>query len=123
MSQYGNQVPQLGGLPFMPFSGTSGLGGGSVHGSKYGGMAKPGFGQPNPMFGMGGMGIGAPRNTVMTNLDMFSGSALGTNVSQSEFAPFAMQQQRPMSTFSMATSVNPFAGPSMIRQMKNCSIH
>jgi chitin synthase len=28
-------------------------------------------------------------------------------------APFAQQQQRPMSTFSMATSVNPFAGPSM----------
>jgi chitin synthase len=119
MSQYGNQVPQLGGLPFMPFSGAGGLGGGSVHGSEYGGMAQPGFGQPNPMFGMGGMGMGpgAPRNTVMTNLNMFSGSAPGTNASQSGFAPpsapFAMQQQRPMSTFSMATSVNPFAGPSM----------
>lgn len=102
----------------MPFAGTGGLG--SVHGSEYGGMAQAGFAQPNPMFAMGAMGMppGVPRNSVMTNLNMFGGSGQGgTGGSQSGFAPPMApmgMQARPMSTFSMATSVNPFAaGPSM----------
>ena len=115
-SQYGGQAPQLGGLPFMPFAGTGGLG--SVHGSEYGGMAQSGFGQPNPMFAMGAVGMppNVPRNSVMTNMNMYGGSGQGTNASQSGFAPPAApfgMQQRPMSTFSLATSVNPFAGPNM----------
>lgn len=113
MSQYA--IPQL---PFMPFS----TGPGSIHGSEYGGMAMPG---PIPYQGTGsvyamsmmppvmpGMPM-APRNTVMTNMNMFPGDVNG---SQGGFAPPAapgMMSQRPMSTFSMATSVNPFAGPSM----------
>lgn len=109
MSQYG--LPQL---PFMPFGG----GPGSIAGSDYGGqMPMPGpmpyqntgsmYGMMPPMMPM------APRNTVMTNMNMFGGDVGG---SQAGFAaPMApgLQEQRPMSTFSMATSVNPFAGPSM----------
>lgn len=99
----------------MPFSSNGGFG--SVHGSEYGGMAQQGFAQPNPMFGMGAMGMppNVPRNSVMTNLNMYGGSGQGTNASQSGFAPpMALgMQQRPMSTFSLATSVNAFAGPSM----------
>lgn len=135
MQGYGG-VPQLGSLPYLPFGG----GPGSVHGSEHGdfmgpmnpaltgstsmyGMGMPGMGMGMGM-GMGGMNMGAPRNTVMTNMNMFSGSTPGTNASQSNFAgaggmggmipPSALgMQQRPMSTFSLATSVNPFAGPSM----------
>ncbi|KAI0337964.1 glycosyltransferase family 2 protein [Trametopsis cervina] len=117
-SHYGGQqslsqfaIPQL---PFMPFGG----GPGSVHGSDYGGqMSMPG---PIPYQGTGSMyGMMppmmppmAPRNTVMTNLNMFGGDATG---SQLGFAPPmapGLHEQRPMSTFSMATSVNMFAGPS-----------
>ena len=56
----------------------------------------------------------APRNTVMTNLNMFGGDASGSQAGGFA-APMApgLQETRPMSTFSMATSVNPFAGPSM----------
>lgn len=48
----------------------------------------------------------APRNTVMTNMNMFSGEGVAPQFTGTGGA-------RPMSTFSMATSVNPFAGPSM----------
>ena len=119
MSHYGGQatmsqyaIPQL---PFMPFAG----GPGSVHGSEYGGMAMPG---PIPYQGTGSVYAMsmmppvmpmAPRNTVMTSMNMFPGGDV--NGSQGGFAPPqapGMMSQRPMSTFSMATSVNPFAGPS-----------
>jgi chitin synthase len=66
----------------------------------------------------------APRNSVMTNLNMFGGPGMGGSmgggmgmgmgmggtgsVTSQSLGPggFSMQQ-RPMSTFSMATSVNP----------------
>ncbi|TFY68562.1 hypothetical protein EVJ58_g936 [Rhodofomes roseus] len=119
LSQYGGQpvmsqysIPQL---PFMPMGG----GPGSVAGSEYGGhmpMAMPmGYQNTGSMYGMMPT---APRNTVMTNLNMFGGSAdMDATGSQHSghglAAPMMPIAQRPMSTFSMATSVNPFAGPSM----------
>ncbi|KAI0076909.1 chitin synthase [Panus rudis PR-1116 ss-1] len=115
MSQFG--VPQL---PFMPFAG----GPGSTAGSDFGGampMMPPmpyqntGSLYHQPTGSMYGMMPNAPRNTVMTNMNMFSGGDL--HGSQSGFNPTPpgpIGEQRPMSTFSMATSVNPFAGgPSM----------
>ncbi|KAH8092468.1 chitin synthase [Cristinia sonorae] len=104
MSQYG--LPQL---PFMPFGG----GPGSVAGSDYGGqMVFPpqamsmGYQHTGSMYGMMPQ---APRNTMAPNLNMF-----GADGSQSGFAPPPpIGDTRPMSTFSLATSVNPFAGPSM----------
>ena len=102
MPSYG--LPQL---PFMPFGG----GPGSIMGSDYAAqmpMAQPmGYQATGSMYGMM---PGAPRNTVMTNLNMFGGDG-----SQGGFAPPPQigMDTRPMSTFSLATSVNPFAGPSM----------
>ncbi|PCH40709.1 glycosyltransferase family 2 protein [Wolfiporia cocos MD-104 SS10] len=111
LSQYGGQpVMSQYNLPQLPFMPT----GGSVTGSEYGPV-----GMPAPMpyqhtASMYGMMPNAPRNTIMTNLNMFGGER-DTTGSQSGFAPPGSMpaMQRPMSTFSMATSVNPFAGPSM----------
>jgi chitin synthase len=106
MSQY---APQL---PFMPYAG----GPGSYAGSDHGGnavqmpMAMPPMGFPpggNPF----GMMPNVPRNTMMS-MGMFgsgasqSGSVLGVG-------PSFAAAQRPMSTFSMATTAGQFAGPSM----------
>ncbi|KAF8509357.1 chitin synthase [Hysterangium stoloniferum] len=78
-------TPQLPTMPFMPMGG----GPGSMHGSDYGGMPQMGFPSAGSMYGMT-----AP-------MSMF-GAGLGG-------PPPAMGR---MSTFSMATSVNPFATPS-----------
>ena len=93
----------------MPFGG----GPGSIMGSDYAAqmpMAQPmGYQATGSMYGMM---PGAPRNTVMTNLNMYGGDVSG---SQGGFAPPMAPgiHQRPMSTFSLATTVNPFAaGPS-----------
>lgn len=119
MSTFGG--PQL---PFMPF-----VGGSMAGGSDYGGPTA-GMGMMNPMMTGGMMGyqntgsvygmpmMGAPRNTVMSNFGMFGGGAgSGMGAGSMEGAPMGSGLglgggQRPMSTFSMATSVNPFAGPS-----------
>lgn len=105
MSQFG-VIPQL---PFMPFGG----GPGSMAGSDYGGhMAMPSMGYQNTGSAYGMMPAD-PRNTMMTNLNMFGG---GTGSQIGGFGgapPSAGVQQRPMSTFSMATTANMFAGPSM----------
>jgi chitin synthase len=103
MSQYAG-APQL---PFIPFSGSPG----SIVGSEFGGnMSMPQIPHQNTG-SMYGMMPNAPRNTVMTNLNMFGGEGMG---GQFAGAPSpALGGLRPMSTFSMATSVNPFAGPSM----------
>ncbi|KAI0638620.1 chitin synthase [Trametes polyzona] len=103
------------GLPQLPFMGGFG-GSGSVHGSDYGGQMP----MPNPLAyqhtgSMYGMMPNAPRNTVMTNMNMFGGAG-DIHGSQGGFAPPMApgMMQRPMSTFSLATTVNPFAGgPSM----------
>ncbi|KAF8076925.1 glycosyltransferase family 2 protein [Lyophyllum atratum] len=100
--QYG--VPQL---PFMPF----GNGPGSAAGSDYGHMpmVMPQLSYQNTgsMYGM--MGPGMAMNPMMSG--MFGGSMNG---SQSGFAPPSAPglQQRPVSNFSLATTANPFAGPS-----------
>ena len=108
MSQF--NAPQL---PFMPFGG----GPGSAAGSDYGHMMtmppqlpQMGYQNTGSMYGMMPPAM-APRNTMMTGMGMFDGSIHG---SQSGAMPPAQGlHQRPMSTFSMATSVNPFAGPSL----------
>ncbi|PPQ66863.1 hypothetical protein CVT24_008571 [Panaeolus cyanescens] len=104
MSQYGG--PQL---PFMPF----GSGPGSVTGSDYGHMpmvTPMGFQNTGSMYGMMPPSA-APRNTMMTGLNIFgSGSQSGSQINAT--APSAPGMQR-MSTFSLATTVNPFSGPSL----------
>ncbi|KAH9939246.1 chitin synthase [Epithele typhae] len=106
LSHYG--APQSAfGAPQLPFMGFNN---GSVHGSDYGG-AMPMAG-PMTMYGM--MPPNAPRNTMMP---MFTGGG-SVHGSQGGFAPpmapgLMGMQQRPMSTFSLATTVNPFSsGPS-----------
>ncbi|KIM26865.1 glycosyltransferase family 2 protein [Serendipita vermifera MAFF 305830] len=115
-------MPQL---PTMPF-------GGSDHGgmsmNEFGAM--PGFGYAGSAYGgsaFGGAGPNVPRNSVMTNLNMFGhgggmgsmsgmsnmGMGMGFGTMGSAAPPSAFPggfsaQQRPMSSFSMATSVNPF---------------
>lgn len=115
LSQYGGQpVMSQYGLPQMPFMPMGG-GPGSVVGSEFGHMSMVmpmGYQNTGSMYGMM---PNAPRNTVMTNLNMFSGGGVDANGSQHSglAAPMMPVAQRPMSMFSMATSVNPFAGPSM----------
>ena len=102
-------MPQL---PFMPFSG----GPGSVAGSDFGGgmpmMPPMGYQTTGSVYGMM---PNAPRNTVMTNLNMFGGDTTGSQSGGfNPTPPGPIGDTRPMSTFSMATSVNPFnSGPSM----------
>ncbi|KAF9463705.1 glycosyltransferase family 2 protein [Collybia nuda] len=110
VSQFG-ALPQL---PFMPFGG----GPGSVAGSDYGGqmpMAMPPMGYQNTgsMYGMMPPGGAMPMNPMASNMfgGSFGGSQAGGFGGVPPSAPFA-SQQRPMSTFSLATTVNPFAGPS-----------
>jgi chitin synthase len=113
MSQYGQQqsmsqfaAPQL---PFMPFAG----GPGSVAGSDYGGQMP--MGMPYQQTGGSMYGMMMPQHTgsvygmpppSMMGMGMYGGA----DGSQSVVGGPSMA--RPMSTFSMATSVNAFAGPS-----------
>ena len=112
MASYG--PPQI---PFMPLGGGPGSAAGSDYG--HGHMPVPmippiGYQNTGSMYGM----MPAPRNTVMSGMNMF-GSGGSMSGSQAGAMPPTLPplgggiQQRPMSTFSMATSVNPFAGPSM----------
>lgn len=107
----------------MPFGG----GPGSAAGSDYGGrmpmapVMPMGYQNTGSLYGMPmGMGMNAmmppaamdPRTTMMAG--MMTGGSFGGSQSGA-FAPPTMpasQEQRPVSTFSMATTVNPFAGPS-----------
>ncbi|KAI0284198.1 hypothetical protein BGY98DRAFT_582172 [Russula aff. rugulosa BPL654] len=104
MSQY-DGVPQL---PVMP------LGGGfnsSPAGSKYGGhmpVTTLPYQNTASIYGM----------PMMTGLNMFGGPMTGGGLSASQSAAGAIPpsvgvDQRPMSTSSLATSVNQFAGPSL----------
>lgn len=116
----GASAPQLGALPFVPF----GSGPGSHTGSDYGtGMGHAGFMNPlapqanfmgtPSVYGMGGMGT----------MSMLGGMGAGGSGSQlggvgpgpGMAPPMALgMQQRPLSTFSLATTMNPFAGgPNM----------
>ena len=114
----------------MPFGGSDhgGMGPGMSM-NEFGGM--PGYGYAGSAYGesaFGGAGAVAPRNSVMTNLNMFGhgggmgsmsgmsnmGMGMGFGTMGSNAPPSAFpaggfgSQQRPMSSFSMATSVNPF---------------
>jgi len=106
MPQYG--LPQL---PFMPF----GSGPPSIAGSDYNHMMNMPpqmvYQNTGSVYGMVPPGM-AQRSTMMTGMNMFSSGA-SLSGSMSGPLPPSMPQQRPMSTFSMATSVNPFAGPSL----------
>lgn len=108
LSHYGTgQQPQL---PSMPFGG----GPGSIAGSDYGHMGMPmmpplGYQNTGSMFGM-------MPPSMMPQMNMF-GSGGSNHGSQYGGVPPSLPPlgggQRPMSTFSMATNVNPFAGPSL----------
>ena len=104
MSQYGSGIPQI---PFIPPVG-------SQPGSEYGG-AMPIIPMPYQNTGsVYGMMPSGPRTTMTSNFNMFGGGMGGVAMSSpSATDPAMQQQQRPMSMFSLATSVNPFAGPSM----------
>ncbi|KAF9809147.1 hypothetical protein IEO21_07548 [Rhodonia placenta] len=69
-----------------------------------------------------GMMLNAPRNTIMTNLNMYGGEGDASG-SPSGFAPPGRipAMQRPMSMFSLATSVNPFATHESRRRPHQCT--
>lgn len=98
-------------LPFMPFAG----GPGSVAGSDYGQMPmmmpQMNYQNTGSMYGM--MPPGMPMNPMGQSMNMFGGSnGSHTGGFAPPSAPGLGGQQRPMSNFSLATTVNPFAGPS-----------
>lgn len=125
LSHYGapqqHALPQL---PYVPFTG--GLG--SAAGSEYGGHMSMGptmamgYQHTGSMYGMPmGMGMNPmmspaamdPRATMMSG--MMTGGSFGSQAGAfvPPTMPGASKDSRPLSTFSMATTVNPFAGPSM----------
>lgn len=108
MSQYGGGLPQI---PLMPFGG----GPPSVTGSDYGANTMPmlptlGYQNTGSMYGMPlGMNMG-----MLGSGSIHGSQAGGLGGMPPSANPFGgPSQQRPMSTFSFATSVNPFATPSM----------
>jgi chitin synthase len=112
----GMNMPWMGSQAGSDYGGNGG--GGSMH------MGMMGM-NPYMMGSMGSMGMvnnpyaastlgGVPRNSVMTNLNMFSGG-VGAHVTGNSGFELGMgggtaNSARPMSTFSMATTVNPLAG-------------
>ncbi|KAF9007947.1 chitin synthase-domain-containing protein [Cyathus striatus] len=110
MPQYA--APQL---PFMPFGGGPGSIAGSDFGGNHMGMSMPGpmmYQNTGSVYGM------MPPGAMMPNMNMFTGGSFGGSQSGGvggippSLPPPSGLQQR-MSTFSLATTVNPFAGPSM----------
>lgn len=99
---------QFGGLPHLPFMPFAG-GPGSMVGSDHGSMHMPQMGYQNTGSAYGMM-PNDPRNTMMTNFNMFGGS--GSVMGGMGPPPSLGAQPRPMSSFSMATTANLFAGPS-----------
>jgi chitin synthase len=106
MSQHG--APQL---PSMPFTANAG----SYAGSDYGHapqLPMPPMGLA-PMASLYGMPSG-PRNTVMSGMNLYVGSGASQSGSMQGGPTMAMALPgRPMSTFSLATTAGPPAGPSL----------
>ncbi|KAG7097579.1 hypothetical protein E1B28_004916 [Marasmius oreades] len=118
LSHHGGQLPmsQFGG----PFMGGGFGGGGSVHGSDYGGHTMPMMPQMMPYQGTGSMygmmpSMG-PQSMMLGNFGMmptggsFGGSQSGHSMTGGFAPPTMPAAQQRMSTFSLATTVNPFAG-------------
>lgn len=118
MPQYG-AAPQL---PFMPFGGGPGSAAGSELGHELGhmpmGVPQMGYQNTGSVYGM----MPPPRNTMMSNMNMPGGGSYGGSQSAQSggfggvppsLPPLGASQQRPISTFSLATTINPFAGPNM----------
>lgn len=102
----------------MPFSGGPGSVAGSVANMNMG--FPMGFQNTGSVYGMPVMPVGGvQRNTMMSNFNMFANPFGGSQAGGPDAPPSlpvagtGPLHQRRMSTFSMATSVNPFAGPSM----------
>ena len=112
MSQFA--PPQL---PMMPFGGGPGSAGGSDYGHMPMGMPPMGYQNTGSMYGMVPPAM-VPRNTFMPGMNAFGGAGFGGSQSGGfggipPSIPPIGGDTRPISTFSMATTANPFAGPSM----------
>ena len=111
-SIHGGAAPQL---PLAPF----GVGPGSHAGSEFGPATMPmAPAYTGSMYGMMPTIPMMPQMAGMTGMNMLGGSFNGSQAGgpggvPPSLPPIGAPQQRPMSTFSFATSVNPFAGPSM----------
>ena len=109
-SQYGGGMPQL---PLMPFGGaTPSVTGGSDYGGANNMPMMPPLGYQNTgsMYGMPmGMNMGM-MGTGSVHGSQFNGMQVPLPSSMNALGGMG---QRPMSTFSFATSVNPFATPNM----------
>jgi len=95
-------------LPFMAFGGGSG----SVPGSDHAAMMQPqlpplGYQHTGSVYGM----MPTDPRTTMMNMNMLTGGS-GSQTGGFGLLP-PIGDARPMSTFSMATSVNAFSGPSL----------
>ncbi|PBK94008.1 chitin synthase [Armillaria gallica] len=114
-SDYGRNMPQMaqmgyqntaGSMPYQPTAGSMGVGMG---------MPQMGYQNTGSMYGM--MPPMAPQNPMMP-MNMLGGSLGGGSQSGHSGGfgpptlPFGGGDQRPISTFSLATTVNPFAGPN-----------
>ncbi|KAK0190305.1 glycosyltransferase family 2 protein [Armillaria mellea] len=114
-SDYGRNMPQMaqmgyqntaGSMPYQHTAGSMGMGMG---------MPQMGYQNTGSMYGM--MPPMAPQNPMMP-MNMLGGSLGGGSQSGHSGGfgpptlPFGGGDQRPTSTFSLATTVNPFAGPS-----------
>ncbi|KAK0443981.1 glycosyltransferase family 2 protein [Desarmillaria tabescens] len=114
-SDYGRSMPQMaqmgyqntaGSMPYQHTAGSMGMGMG---------MPQMGYQNTGSMYGM--MPPMAPQNPMMP-MNMLGGSLGGGSQSGHSGGfgpptlPFGGGDQRPISTFSLATTVNPFAGPN-----------
>jgi chitin synthase len=107
-----------GGMPQLPPMPLGGGFTGSPAGSEYGGhmsMAALPYQNTGSMYGMPSM-AGVPQGAMVTGMNMFGGPTVGgfspAQSAVGTLPPSAGVNQRPLSTFSLATTVNPFAGPS-----------